>query len=126
MNLSQYFGNTRGVGILATANSEGKVDLAVYTSPEVIDDNTIAFNMLERLSYKNLQTNPHAAYMFVEEGSKWNGRRFYLTKISEQSGLERVRELRSRNMPLPDAAQMNKKFVCFKVENIRPIVGDDN
>jgi hypothetical protein len=126
MNLAQYFENTRGAGILATADSEGKVDLAIYTSPEVIDDNTIAFNMLERLSYKNLQTNPHAAYMFVEESSKWNGRRFYLTKISEQSGLERVRELRSRNMPLPDAAQMNKKFVCFKVENIRPVVGDDN
>ncbi len=33
MNLSDYFDNTKGYGVLATADSSGKVDAAVYARP---------------------------------------------------------------------------------------------
>ena len=38
MNLSDYFDNTKGYGVLATADSSGKVNAAVYArSPSVWD-----------------------------------------------------------------------------------------
>ncbi len=123
MNLTHYFGNTEGVGILATADANGKVDLAIYETPQVIDDNTIALNMLGRLSYKNLQTNPNAVYMFIQAGEDLQGKRFYLAKISQRSGIERIRELKANNQPLTDPNLAAKHFVCFRVENIRPLVG---
>ncbi len=45
MNLSDYFEKVRGLGILATADPDGMVDLAVYAKPHVIDETTIAFVM---------------------------------------------------------------------------------
>ena len=43
MNLSDYFDNTKGCGVLATADSDGKVNAAVYARPHFFDENTIAF-----------------------------------------------------------------------------------
>ena len=37
MNLSDYFENTTGTGVLATADSNGNVDVAIYARPHVID-----------------------------------------------------------------------------------------
>ena len=33
MSLANYFDNVKGIGILGTANPEGKVDLALYARP---------------------------------------------------------------------------------------------
>ena len=33
MKLSEYFENVKGYGVLATADSAGKVDVAVYEAP---------------------------------------------------------------------------------------------
>jgi len=126
MGLADYFQVNQGIGILATADANGKVDMAIYDIPHVLDDTTIGLNMLQRLSYKNLQSNPHAAYMFIEAGTNWNGKRFYLTKMAEQTGDERVRQLRSQGLPLTDPDQANKHFVTFRIDNVRPFVGDSN
>ena len=67
MELSKYFEEAKGSGILATADSEGKVDVAVYARPHFLDDGSLAFIMRDRLSYQNLQSNPQAAYMFIED-----------------------------------------------------------
>lgn len=37
-----------------------------------------------RFTHHNLQSNPHAAYLFVEEGHGYKGKRLYLTKIEEE------------------------------------------
>lgn len=63
MSLSDYFENAQGLGILATADSDGIVDLAIYASPHVVDETTIAFVMQERLSHQNLKSNPKAKDM---------------------------------------------------------------
>jgi len=36
MNLKTYFENTRGTGIISTADSNGRVNAAVYARPHVI------------------------------------------------------------------------------------------
>jgi hypothetical protein len=66
MILKEYFNNSSGIGILSTADSAGKVDSAVYSTPHVFDDGTLAFVMRERLTHLNLQSNPYAAFLLIE------------------------------------------------------------
>jgi hypothetical protein len=125
MSLSSYFENTRGNGILATADSDGTVDLAVYAKPEVIDDSTIAFIMRERLTHQNLKSNPHAAYMFIEQGDGFFGKRLYLTKIREETNTSFVEKIIMKKPQIsPPEDDSNKYLVIFHVENIRPLVGE--
>jgi hypothetical protein len=125
MSLSSYFENTRGHGILATADSDGTVDLAVYAKPEVIDDSTIAFIMRERLTHQNLKSNPHAAYMFIEQGDGFFGKRLYLTKIREETNTSFVEKIIMKKPQIsPPEDDSNKYLVIFHVENIRPLVGE--
>ena len=58
MNLRDYFESVKGHGVLATADKDGRVDVAVYARPHFIDDETIAFIMRDRLTHHNLQSNP--------------------------------------------------------------------
>ena len=84
MELSEYFEKTNGHGVLATADSSGNVDVAIYARPHFMDDDTIAFIMANRLTHANLQSNPHAAYLFIESGTGYRGKRLFLIKIQEQ------------------------------------------
>lgn len=125
MDLAGYFENARGLGVLGTANKEGKVNLAVYARPYVTDESTIAFVMSERLSHQNLRTNPRAAYIFIEEGHEYKGVRLYLTEAHEEMNTSRIDELRrQREQVWPVEDGSNKYLVCFRVERIRPLVGD--
>ena len=113
MSLYTYFKDAQGIGILATADSDGIVDLAVYAKPEVIDDTTIAFVMKERLSRENLKTNPHAAYMFIEMGEGYEGKRLYLTMTREETNTSLVEEFIKRQPEISpsNARKNNSRFV---------------
>ena len=52
MDLAEYFESTKGFGVLATANAEGEVDVAVYARPHVLDEETVAFIMADRMSHE--------------------------------------------------------------------------
>ena len=124
MNLFEYFENAQGLGILATADSDGMVDIAIYARPEVVDESTIAFIMRERLSHQNLKSNPHAAYMFIEQGKGYSGKRLYLTKIREETNTSLVDNfIRKQPEISPADDDSNKYLVFFQVENIWPLVG---
>jgi len=124
MNLFEYFKNAQGTGILATADSDGMVDIAIYARPEVVDESTIAFIMRERLSHQNLKSNPHAAYMFIEKGREYSGKRLYLTKIREETNTSLVGNFIKKQPEIsPADDDSNKYIVFFNVENIRPLVG---
>ena len=127
MNLADYFADRQGLGILATADSDGMVDLAIYAKPYVIDDSTIVFVMRERLSHQNLKSNPHATYMFVEKGEGYTGKRLYLTKAQEETNTSLVEEFRKRQPEIcsPDD-DSNKYLVHFHVNDTWPLVGDKN
>ncbi len=125
MSLSGYFEKVQGLGILATADSDGMVDLAIYAKPYVVDETTVAFVMRERLTHQNLKSNPHAAYMFVEEGEGYSGKRLYLTKIREETNTSVVEMLRKKQPEICSAYDdSNKYLVHFRVDNIWPLVGD--
>jgi len=124
MSLQEYFESTKGLGVLATSDSEGNVDVAVYARPHVMEDGSLAMIMRDRLSHKNLQSNPKAAYLFKEEGAGYKGKRFFLKKIKEEQDSERIKELRRRTYPDDDTIHAESKFlVFFSVEKELPLIG---
>jgi hypothetical protein len=48
VKINEYFKAAKGRGVLATADSSGKVDVAVYTIPHVIDEGSVAFIMPDK------------------------------------------------------------------------------
>ena len=96
MELKEYFENTQGIGILATADGDGKVDAAVYARPRLMEDQTLAFIMRDRLTHHNLQSNSHAMYIFFENGPGHKGKRLFLTKVREEKDTELLESLRTR------------------------------
>jgi hypothetical protein len=126
MTLSEYFEKTKGTGILATADATGEVDAAVYARPHFIDERTIAFIMADRLSHRNLQSNPHAAYLFVEHGEGYKGRRLHLTKAEEETDPQKIQALRRRPLPTEcGVAGESRYLVHFRIDRVRPLVGDE-
>jgi len=125
MKLSEYFEAAKGTGVLATADSSGQVDAALYARPHVIDEQTVAFIMADRLSHRNLQSNPYATYLFVERGEGYQGRRLYLTKIAEETDPQKIQALRRRPLPAECGTEDESRFlVHFRVGRVRPLVGD--
>ena len=123
MNLSDYFDQTKGRGILATADSEGKVTAALYGRPHFADDTTAVFIMAERLTHVNLQSNPWAVYLFMEEGEGYTGKRLYLKKTREEESEELVREI-SDKRGYSHYGRYGRYVVFFNVEKVLPLIGD--
>jgi hypothetical protein len=124
MNLTEYFKDVKGTGVLATSDSDGNVDIAIYSRPYIIDEKKIAFSMLERLSYKNVQSNPKAAYLFKEEGQGYNGTRLYLRKCGEENDPERINEIKKQHSRTYSPEETHKHLVYFEIERSRPLIGD--
>jgi hypothetical protein len=81
--------------------------------------------MADRLSHANLQSNPHAAYLFVEAGQGYKGRRLYLTKIAENTDPQKIDALRRRPLPAECGVDGQSRYlVHFHVDRVRPLVGD--
>ena len=123
MDLKSYFDQTKGLGILSTANYDGQVDAAVYSRPHVMEDGSVAFIMRNRLTHHNLQTNPHAAYLFKEDGSGYKGKRLFLTMINEEKESNRLYELRRRRYPPEKERREAKYLVFFSVDKTLPLIG---
>ena len=124
MKLHDYFEQTQGLGVLATADQKGKVGIAVYARPHVMEDGTLAFIMADRLTHHNLQSNPQAAYLFKEEGAGYKGKRLILTKIREEENSEMLTALRKRTYSRKKEESEESKFlVFFKVAQELPLVG---
>jgi Pyridoxamine 5'-phosphate oxidase len=123
MELKTYFDQSSGLGILSTADAFGQVDAAVYSRPHVMDDGTVAFIMRDRLTHYNLQSNPHAAYLFKEDGDGYAGKRLFLTKVSEEKETDRLYAIRRRSYPEDKERREAKYLVFFKVVKSLPLVG---
>jgi predicted pyridoxine 5'-phosphate oxidase superfamily flavin-nucleotide-binding protein len=128
MNLADYFENAKGVGVLATADAEGRVNVAVYARPHFLDpadENSAALIMNERLSYANVQSNYHAAYLFIEDGEGYVGKRLSLTKIGQEDDAEKIKSLRRRNLPKDCEEAKTQYLVHFRIDSVRPLIGTE-
>ena len=124
MELKDYFASKEGFGVLSTADAEGNVNSAIYARPHVMDDGLVAFIMRDRLSYKNITSNPRATYLFREDGPGYLGKRLYLAKVREEDDADLISSLSRRTYPSDTDRRESKFLVYFKVERERSLVGN--
>jgi hypothetical protein len=126
MKLSEYFENVKGHGVLATADAEGKVDVAVYSRPHFIDENTIVYIMRDHLTHKNLLSNPSAAYIFIEAGDKHVGKRLYLTRLKEETDPAAIEKIKWRKTYVdPEGGvDTHRYLIYFRIEKVLPLISD--
>ncbi len=124
MRLNDYFAANNGIGVLSTADGNGKVDAAIYARPHIMDDGTIAFIMRDRLTHHNLKENLHAAYLFMEKGDSYKGVRLFLKKLKENTDEELIGKMTRHCLsPQEDEARGPKFLVYFEVEKILDLIG---
>jgi hypothetical protein len=126
MKLADYFEKVKGYGVFATADSKGTVNVAALSRPTVMEDGTVAFIMSGHLTHHNLESNPHAAYYFVEKGKDFGGKRLYLTKVRESEDSELIDTLRKKRYPIFTTKYDNesKYVVFFTVDKVLPLMAD--
>lgn len=124
MELKNYFETISGTGVFSTADKNGNIDAAIYSRPHFLEGDTLAFIMRDRLSHKNLESNPHAVYLFIEDGPGYKGTRLYLTKVKEEKNSERIESLKRRKQK--SAPGEDTFLVFFELDRQRPLIGDDN
>jgi hypothetical protein len=124
MDLKAYFEGRSGHGVLSTANDKGEVGAAMFAKPHVMDDGSVAFIMQHKLTHGNLQTNPHAVYLFIEAapegGKKWSGKRLFLRKTQEEQDTERLYAMRRHARDPGDKVRF---LVFFEVTKVLPLSG---
>lgn len=125
--LMDYFNKQPRIGLLSTANKEGRVDAAIFGSPMMVDEKTVVMGLGQNRTFEYLQENPNAVYTIVESGETimdWKGLRVYL-KMKEYatSGemLERYRK-QVAEVAGEDAAAMIHASVTFEVTEMRPLI----
>jgi len=123
MELKEYFDTVKGRGILATADGDGKVDVAVYSRPHFMEDGSLAFIMADRLTHLNLQSNLHAVYLFMEEGPVYKGHRLFLKKTGEEQDTDRLYALRRHKFPANKEEGSPRFLVFFQLEKVLPLIG---
>jgi hypothetical protein len=128
MKLEEYFENNEGTGGLATADSMGNVNAAVYARPHFMADDEIAFIMTDRLTHHNLQSNSKAVYLFKESGDAYKGKRLYCTKVREEKDSELIVKLRRRKYPPLEKGDKGatRYLVYFLIDRVLPLIGDND
>jgi hypothetical protein len=127
LKLSEYFEKTQGIGVLATTDASGQVNQAIYSRPHFPDndgDDTCSFIMSNRLSHDNVKHNPSAAYLFIEKGEGYVGKRLSLSVIGEETDADKIKAVRHRNIPTISEEE-GKYLVHFHIEGVRSLIGNE-
>ena len=125
--LMEYFNRQPRLGVISTSGQDGRVDCAVYGSPQMIDEKTVMVAFARGRTWANLQENPHAVYMIMEPGEglmDWKGVRVYLRMLEHfQSGprLEGYKR-EAAKMVGEEAVEMIAVLAAFEVEEVRPLI----
>ena len=124
MTLYEYLHNTLGKGVLATADAEGRVDAAIYSKPHILEDGTLAFIMRDHLTHHNIGSNPHATYLFIEDGPHYRGVRLFLKKVREDTDPDLIAKMTRRHLtPEQDRERGPKFLVYFSLRKLLPLIG---
>ena len=100
------------------------MDAAIFSTPQVQQDGTVAFIMRDRLTHKNLQSNPSAHYLFMEVGRSYQGVRLFLKKIKEDTDPKLIAAMTRRHLPPDEDRARGPKFIVyFSVTRILPLIG---
>ena len=123
MKLAELFPEG-GRGVIGTADANGVVNLAVFATPHVIDEETLAWGFTEGRSLANLKENPHASYLYLAPSRGYTGWRLALTfkqETGEGELLASIKEAATQAAG-PQAGVAVKHVVFFKVDEVRPLM----
>lgn len=122
--LMDYFNKQPRTGVLSTASKDGKVDSALFGSPNMIDEKTVVIATGKNRTFSNLQENPYAIYMIMEQDTDWKGIRVYLKLKDSATSGEMLDTIKSQiaKMAGEEAAQMMYATVTFEITELRPLV----
>ena len=123
----ELFNKRPRIGSLSTAGNNGEVNVAVFGSPQMIDENTVVMGIGRNRTFRNLQENPKAVFIVVEPGQTmmdWKGARVYLEAMDIETGggfFDQIRENISKAAG-KQAGDMIHAAIRFKITAVRPIV----
>jgi len=125
--LMDLFNKMPRIGTLSTANKEGDVNVAVFGSPRMIDEDTVIMGIGNNRTFRNLERNPKAVFIVMEPGPTvmdWKGARVYLEAVAmEQEGqlFDDVKRGIAK-VAGQQAADMLHAAIRFTITEVRPIV----
>ncbi|TYO96829.1 pyridoxamine 5'-phosphate oxidase [Geothermobacter ehrlichii] len=125
--LMALFNNPTRLGTLATADSSGKVDNAVFSALQMVDENTVMMAIGDNRSYANLRENPRAAFVFFHPAPDpyaWQGGRVYMSVVkADESGPVFDQMVGTvRQMAGDRAADNIKAVLTFAIDEVRPLI----
>lgn len=111
-------------GVIATAAKNGTVNTAIYSVPQIIDDETVAWGLTEGRTHANLLENPNAAFLYQSPAGGVRGLRLTLVLRNIEDGGKTLQAVRSRVgwSVSPRAAESVKYVAYFKVVETRPLM----
>ena len=123
MKLAELFPED-GRGVIGTADANGVVNLAVFTVPQVIDEQTLAWGFTEGRSMVNLRQNPHASYLYLAPSRGYSGWRLALTLKRETGEGELLATIKEQTNKVAgsQAGDAVKHVVYFTVDEVRPLM----
>jgi len=124
--LVEYFNKMPRLGTLSTANKAGKVNVAYFGSPRMIDEKTIFMGCGKNRTFVNLQENQMPFFMIMEPGKslpEWKGVRLYLKMTECQTSGQKLETLKAqiREKGGEAAAKMMHAAITFEIQELRPL-----
>ena len=125
--LMALFNKYPRIGTLSTANTEGEVNVAVFGSPRMSDEDTVVMGIGQNRSFRNLERNPRAVFIVMEPGETvmdWKGARVYLEAIDMETEGDFYDEIKQNIAKAAgkQAAEMIHAAIRFKITEVRAIV----
>lgn len=113
-----------GRGVIATSDSSGNVNSAVYARPHIVDEKTVAWGMTEGRTWACVKENPHAAYLYMNPGPGYSGVRLKLALQELLEGGDMLDAVKKHTAEIvsPAAAEAVRHVAYFEVEEIRPLI----
>ena len=125
--LREYFNKQPRLGVISTSSKDGKVDCAVYGSPQMIDEKTVIVALARGRTFANLEENPHAVFMIMEPAAgvlDWKGIRVYLKMLDYATSGPKLETFKNQTAQVvgKPAAEMIAVLATFEVTEVRPLI----
>ncbi len=125
--LIEYFNKQPRLGCLSTANRDGKTDVAILGSPQMVDEKTVIISLRNNRTFANLQENPYAVFAIMEPGKtaqEWKGVRVYLRMVKYETSGELLDKFKAQlaKRVSEEVAKLAYAAVTFELYEVRPII----
>jgi len=122
-----YFNKQPRIGVLSTSSKDGKVDSAVFGSPQITDEKTVVVATGKNRTFSNLQENPYAMFLIMEPGADimaWKGIRVYMKMKESATSGEMLDMIKSQIAKIAgeETAKIIYATATFEIIERRPLV----